>query len=277
MKIAVTVVLYNPSNKEVENLKTYCRLFDRVYALDNSDTGFIMPKELLADVKMSYKRFGENLGIAYGLKTACEMANSDGFDLLLTMDQDSKYPVADHDNILREIESLDLTDIGIVCLNTEGYKEKYKDDTGKMFVDMFITSGNFIVLKNYFKTEGFDEKLFIDLVDFDICYKFKNSRFKIILLTKYYLIHSVGNYSKKNIVFKSVTFSDHSAIRYYYRFRNDYYLYHKDKNFFKIVHKGAKKDKIKLFMFGVDKKKKFKMIRRGIKDAKKGILGKYKD
>ena len=65
-------------------------------------------------------------------------------------------------------------------------------------------------------------------------------------------------------------------MRYYYRYRNAYYLYHYvDREFFKKEYRREMVSSlIKLFIFERQRKEKLKMIRKGIKDAKNKRLGK---
>ena len=69
---------------------------------------------------------------------------------------------------------------------------------------------------------------------------------------------------------------NHSPIRYYYRYRNAYYLYHYvDKEFFKKEYRREMFGSlIKMFLFERTEMKD-KMIKKGLSDAKKRRLGKF--
>ena len=90
MKIAACVILYHPKEKDLQNLSTYLSKVDKLYIYDNTEnvsTG----TDLKNDPKIVYFSDYENKGIAARLNQACEQAILDGYDLLLTMDQDSSF------------------------------------------------------------------------------------------------------------------------------------------------------------------------------------------
>ena len=69
---------------------------------------------------------------------------------------------------------------------------------------------------------------------------------------------------------------NHSPIRYYYRFRNAYYLKKQFPKYYKkLAHKTLVIEKLKMRLFEPNKKEKNKMIKLGIKDAKQSKLGSF--
>lgn len=70
---------------------------------------------------------------------------------------------------------------------------------------------------------------------------------------------------------------NHSPLRFYYIYRNDYLLYKEDKKFYKIIHKNNIKEFIKTLLVNSSKIKYYSMRRKGIKHAKKNLLGPYVD
>ena len=65
-------------------------------------------------------------------------------------------------------------------------------------------------------------------------YKFKQNGFKICYLQDFSLIHTIGDPIEIHLFGKTYYAMNHSPIRYYYRYRNSYYLYHfVDREFFK--------------------------------------------
>ena len=132
--------------------------------------------------------------------------------------------------------------------------------------------------EDYQKIEGFKEELFIDWVDFDLCEQFYSIGKKVGYINEVSLLHTMGNPESHNLLGKTVTALNHPLIRYYYRYRNGLYLYKRNKKFFKKKYKhDIIIDRIKILLYEKNKHAKFKMIRRGRKDAKRNILGPYKE
>ena len=85
MKILAVVVAYHPDVEALQcRLARYCDAVDRIFLWKNS------PFELAGE-KMVEAGDGTNRGIAYALNRAWQYARENGFDYLLTMDQDSEW------------------------------------------------------------------------------------------------------------------------------------------------------------------------------------------
>ena len=276
MKIAGCVVLYNPSDECLKNIKTYVELLDTLYVLDNST---VYNDELIRCLKqlpnVEYVGFDGNTGIAHALKIGANRALVEQFDLLLTMDQDSEFPVVSREEIENRFSKIRLNDYGIVSL---GFNRGESTEKQLQEVSTWITSGNFIILENYKRIEGFREELFIDFVDFDLNEQFNRINKKIAIFQDLSIKHQIGNPKKYNFCGIKFTVMNHAPIRYYYRFRNALYLYHKNKKFYKkLYRKGLLVDIPKVILFEKDKRAKLKMIRQGRRDARHGKLGKYEE
>ena len=122
-----------------------------------------------------------------------------------------------------------------------------------------------------------NESLFIDYVDFDLGYRFKKAHLKIGYLSGYCITHTIGNPVPIHVLNKTFYALNHSPIRYYYRYRNAYYLYHfVDRQFFKKeYYKEMIVNTLKMLIYEKNQKVKFSMIRKGIQDAKCKKMGKF--
>ena len=169
--------------------------------------------------------------------------------------------------------------------------EKYKDEYSLIGLDVnrvdpskeivlvpyWITSGNFVNISDFYLVGKMNESLFIDYVDFDLGYRFKKAHLKIGYLSGYCITHTIGNPIPIHVLNKTFYALNHSPIRYYYRYRNAYYLYHYvDKEFFKKEYcREMFGSLIKMFIFEKNRNEKIKMIKKGLSDAKKRRLGKF--
>lgn len=273
MKIDGVVVLYNPVDEILDNIEKYRPLLNCLYVIDNSTS----PNENLVKKVQKYQNvkyisLGGNLGIGKALKTGLEEAKNSGADICLTMDQDSIFPSERFDEIKDYLEKY-INDYAIIGLNFNS-----EDKTrGIVDVKTLLTSGNFINMNDYKKIDGFNEDLFIDCVDFELNEQFDRINRKIGYINEISLIHTMGNPLPRKFFGVKVTALNHTPIRYYYRFRNGYYLYKRNKKFYKFLKKQFFSIRLKVILYEPNKKEKLKMMRLGIKDAKRNKLGKYED
>lgn len=266
-------VLYNPNESVLTNLNSYSNCVDVSVVVDNSDTKNEISQSLKNDPNFIYIDMDGNKGIAAALNKGIEYLNSKNIDFALTMDQDSLFPTKYYPNILKLVNKY-TTDYSVIGLN-------FNQDNGGLDeiieVPYWITSGNFVNISDFMSVGGFMNELFIDYVDFELGYKFKKNGFKICYLKDFSLKHTIGNPIEIHLFGKTYYAMNHSPIRYYYRYRNAYYLYHfVDRQFFKKeYYKEMIVNTLKMLIYEKNQKVKFSMIRKGIQDAKCKKMGKF--
>ena len=272
LKIGSCTVLFNPDRDVISNVETYKDLVDVCVVVDNSERKNEVSKYFEEDSSYIYIDMHGNQGIAAALNAGIEYLHSINIDIALTMDQDSLFPTSDYFAIYQLIEK---------------YKDEYsligldvnKVDSSQEIVSVpyWITSGNFVNISDFYLAGKMNESLFIDYVDFDLGYRFKKAHLKIGYLSGYCITHTIGNPIPIHILNKTFYALNHSPIRYYYRYRNAYYLYHYvDKEFFKKEYcREMFGSLIKMFIFEKKRSEKVKMIKKGLFDAKKKRLGKF--
>lgn len=275
MRICGVAVLYNPNIDVIENINTYLPILEKLYVCDNSDViNQQVLDELRAYNKVSILPMNGNQGIAKALKCGLNEALLGNYDFCLTMDQDSKFPLNQFDVISTYLKMDDIMEYGIIGLN---YNSESKVEKLQV-VECWLTSGNFINLKNYQRIKGFNEELFIDYVDIELNEQFHTIGKKIAYIENVSLKHTIGNPKVIHFLGLKITCMNHSPIRYYYRYRNALYLYKKNKSFYRKKYKhDLFIDVPKIMLFEAKKIAKLKMIKKGRRDAKRGILGKYKE
>lgn len=266
-------VLYNPNESVLTNLNSYSNCVDVSVVVDNSNTKNEISQSLKNDPNFIYIDMDGNKGIAAALNKGIEYLNSKNIDFALTMDQDSLFPTKYYPNILKLVNKY-KTDYSVIGLN-------FNQDNGGLDeiieASYWITSGNFVNISDFMSVGGFMNELFIDYVDFELGYKFKKNGFKICYLKDFSLKHTIGNPIEIHLFGKTYYAMNHSPIRYYYRYRNAYYLYHfVDRQFFKKeYYKEMIVNTLKMLIYEKNQKVKFSMIRKGIQDAKCKKMGKF--
>jgi len=279
LKIAGVVVLYNPQKDFVENILGYLNQLELLYIVENSErSNSIVISELKLNKNVQEIESRGNIGLAAALNIAANRALTDGFDLLLTMDQDSRISDKYILTMLKEFERDDK--IGILSPFVVHNKNPKKSiNTGIENVMTAMTSGSIIKLSAHQKIGGYLEKLFIDYVDNEYCLRMKNFGFKIQKLNSVYVYHELGNVKTRKFLYKKVFPTNHSPLRLYYRTRNRFYMYKIYKNKFPEYIKFDKwvflKEVFKVFLYEERKIEKIKMIILGYLDFKRNKFGKY--
>lgn len=287
MKLAGVTVLYNPDEKVIDNISSYIGELDKLYVVDNSEKD---NSSKFKHNKIEYISNGGNLGIATALNIGATNAIKDGFNWLLTMDQDSYFnknginemveflEKIKEDKFIEKIIDAKYNKIGIISpfhLTKVSSLEPPKVGIENYFNVM--TSGNIINLQAYKKVNGFKDWLFIDCVDMDFCMNLEANGYKVIRLNYVKLNHSLGDCVFKKILTKQMYSLNHSALRRYYIVRNRHYLYDMYKSIYPAYCKDelrrTKRELIKIWLCEKERIKKTYYMYLGYRDYKKSIKG----
>lgn len=272
IEIAAVVVLYNPDCSFQVNINSYINACNKIYIIDNSECS----NDQYKNKKITYIANKKNLGIAKALNIGINRALDDGYQWVMTFDQDS-YAC---DNMIDEMikchkQFKSAALISPFHANKYALKSQTNSDYEEVFMPM--TSGNLLNIKAFKGVDGFKEKLFIDYVDNDFCLRLNLKGYKIIQANKAILKHNLGELKRHKLLWKSFYSTNHCALRRYYIFRNRLYLINKYKCNFPSYIKSLKYrffiDFIIVLLFERDKLNKFKMMIKGISDFKKNRFG----
>lgn len=172
-----------------------------------------------------------NLGVAAALNRGVEYARSNGYEWLLTMDQDSIAGPRMVETLLacrethyagdQAVVSLSPAIVDSYCLGTSKNRKTHQRNVAKLVV---ITSGHLVKLSAYDKIGTYDERMFIDSVDFEFCLRLKAAGLKTIRCYDAKLFHSVGAKQNVKVLGWQITFTTHLPIRRYYIVRNHVYI-----------------------------------------------------
>lgn len=268
------IVLYNPDIERLkENVKSILPQVNKLILIDNGSENISELEKIFSDEKIVLKKNNENKGIATALNYILDYAYINRYDWFLTLDQDS---VADANLINVYKDKVNVDNVAMITCNivdrNVGQLESYNAKSDFVFVKKCITSGTFNNTNILKKIGGFDDKMFIDYVDFDVCASIIENGFKIIKVNYNGLLHEVGHTTLKRILWKKEEIYNHSSFRTYYIIRNWIYVIKKHPSLNNL------KEKLKLMKrcfliicFQENKAKNFAAILRGIKDSKKII------
>jgi rhamnosyltransferase len=234
MKIAAVVILYHPSIDIIHNIHSYYNYVDVLYVFDNSETKSFEQDRFSTLSKIQYYKDFQNQGIAIRLNAACELAINEGYQWLLTMDQDTRFSEEAIKNYLQCFESFEGKD-KVAGFGTNFNIEKVRSiaTCQSKNVHRLITSGMLLNLKLYEKIGGFDKSLFIDLVDDEYCIAAKKLGYTLIQFSHIYMSHNLGKQvhrsSIKSLFLIKKNKNIHSPLRCYYMYRNMLYIKEKYK------------------------------------------------
>ena len=301
MDFCSVTVWYNPDASSVQNILSYSALCKKCYVVDNSSGDNSALAQKIPNAV--YIPNLQNVGIAAALNAGCSRALSDGFDLCMTMDQDSSWNVEELGRYL-ELCAQSLSDAAVsFCPNARyaaptswlgdarrflrSLLKKKKGQGGSGFsngvppenkpeqkkpMDCCITSGNVISLAAWKKVGGFYEPFFIDEVDHEFCFRLKESGYEIYKFEGCFMAHVLG--TPRKTFYPCV--SHHSGVRLYYIFRNAMFQKKLHPAYFeKLNYRTQISDRLKSLVFN------FKLFQlryyfKALRDFKRGTLGKFK-
>ena len=274
LDLAGVVILYNPTEDDINNIDSYIKDVNILYVIDNSneENSDRLPK----NKKIKYIFNNENLGIAEPLNKAASLARKAGYKWLLTMDQDTSFNKGVIDTLKEAIINTDCKDIGIV---TPWHNTRLKTKKSNKKIDYpldVMTSGNLVNLDIHKKIGGFKDWIFIDGVDIEYCLNLSKNNYKVMRLNNVEINHNLGDITYRKFFKKDLLITNHNAMRRYYQNRNYHYikdLYIKDFPEFCNRLVKVKATILGIILYEKNKISKLKGYYKGYKDYKKGKRG----
>lgn len=264
-KILVGIILYNPEiNRLQENIKAITSQIDNIVFIDNNSKNIDIISKILPKNSVLIRNKC-NVGIAKALNQVLQYALKNNYEWVLTLDQDSVVGNNIIEVYSEYINKLD-SDVGMICCkiidrNANFSTSKHiKEIDG--YINQCITSASMLRVKAWQEIGGFDDNMFIDSVDFDICINLRKHGWKIFRTYKTQILHEVGHSKVIKIFGKEYLSLNHTPFRYYYIARNNIYLGRKYGMLFHnicvlcrivwtiIIYEDQKYEKIKKIIFG---------------------------
>ena len=211
MRIAAVIVLFHPNESLVlRNISRFIDDIDLLIVYRNSKETICFPEEYAK--KIREEGSGENDYIAGPLNRCIEYCLKEGYDYLLTMDQDSQW--TDFSSFLKEATLLKEPDTVIYAPNVN---HLYSTEKAEKEVESVITSGSLCNVGLVNRLGGFREEYQIYWVDGEFCYWARKNGYKIKVLTNYPLSQCFG---KETRTLGGFLCANYSPIVYYFMFRN---------------------------------------------------------
>jgi len=214
----IVIVTFNPDSEFKNNLLQHLEIADKIVIIDNnSDVNIdsFISKEYLNRIEIIYSK--SNKGIAWALNAGINRAKCSSIDWVLTFDQDS-FP---NKNILSYYSEVlkNEKNVGIIGTNFSSEIVEITKVSWENKITI-ITSGTLHPMQIFEKINFYNEKLFIDDVDFDFSLRVSMAGFNVIRIKEPLIKHTLGSPINKY----GLNSSNHNLIRRYYYGRNHVYL-----------------------------------------------------
>lgn len=198
-KIVAGIVSYNPDvDRFLENIDHIILQVDMVIVFDNASHNVNdFTKAVEGNPHVHFIKNKSNNGIAYALNRIFEYASRNGYEWVITLDQDS---IVAKDLVDKFQDAVTSDRIAVVCpfiIDSRRKYMKYEYHKPTDELDMCITSGSMTRIRAWKEAGGFDEWLFIDLVDNDFCKRLRIAGHKIIRVNSVLLNQEFGRIEPK--------------------------------------------------------------------------------
>jgi rhamnosyltransferase len=243
LKFCVAMVLFDPDWPSLcARLESLLEVCPKLILMDNTPTtnANSIPsaevRQFLQTDRIQYQHLGSNLGICVAYNRAAQIAQSEGYQWMFTLDQDT---LADADFIKSMLESseayeastaytandvnVNFKDVGLFAprlhLGDGLFQGQSADEHSAVpnysEVEVVMSSGCLLSLKVFLTLNGFDEDFWLDGFDHEYCFHLKSAEFKRIMCEDVLLTHSLGATTKESRFFMRGHrhISNHSAWR----------------------------------------------------------------
>jgi rhamnosyltransferase len=229
-KLASVIICYFPNVQEMASLIETLKMSTGLVMLINN--GGL--NEHIEELQRRSKKIlvidpGENIGIASALNKAFCIAKDLGFSHLISFDQDSDLANGMLKILIDEFNKVSRSGqkIGAIGPNFYDPRKPYSE-VGRIYEKeviskpYIITSGCLASVEAWSVSGGFDELLFIDLVDVEWCWRLNSQGYQVYISADANMAHQLSDGMK--VIFKNITLNTYSPLRRYYLARNSIYL-----------------------------------------------------
>ncbi|WP_066055779.1 glycosyltransferase family 2 protein [Robertmurraya korlensis] len=290
-KVCAVLVSYNPDLKELKsNLLLIINQVEKLFVVDNSERPLNIDEITNISSKIEWISVGRNKGIGAAQNLGIQSALKENFDSILILDQDSTPPQNMVEGLVTGISDLKGQGKNPACIGPEVYNKNTKEaytpllNKGVSFDSIYIEKDSMISSGTLIPTDAIreiglmEEGLFIDLVDFEWCWRAKEIGYKCYVTKNVRMGHMVG---QKNITIMGVyTLLVPSPIRHYYQFRNTILLMKRSYvptywKFRTVIERAI--DMIAYPLFIYPRSNRLRYILKGLLDGLSGKKGKFID
>lgn len=228
--ICVVIVTYFPEPGFLKKYKTFvCEAGSMIFVDNHSDSRTLQDLQdfISANKNTSVILNETNKGIATALNQGILRAKEQGFQWVLTLDQDTEFEGNILDSLIRIYNQYEdkqkIAVIGSNFVNKNSDKKwcmGFPDDQLFVEKDFVITSGSLQSLSAFEQIGLYQEELFIDEVDIEYCFRARSKGYKVLMSVPSLIRQSVGKAEPHQIFGRTVWTNNCSPLRWYYKTRN---------------------------------------------------------
>jgi rhamnosyltransferase len=224
------VVTYHPDAELPQHLATLRSQVDALVVVDNGSDNRAAVEQAALAAGCRFIGNGANLGIAAALNQGLAIALDEGYAWLATFDQDSHCPEGAIASLLALQQRHPRG--AQVALVATAHRDRALQRDYHHWIDVIeetadwrilraaITSGSLVRVDVLRTLGGFEDQLFIDSVDHELCLRLRRQGWLILEARDVVMTHSIGDASVERLLGLPVVCTHHSAARRYYQVRN---------------------------------------------------------
>lgn len=226
--VCAVIVTYHPLPDTISNIRKLRPQVQGLVVVDNGSSIDCLEFLRAASNEYDYELIEnyENLGVGAALNIGARWAQTNGFRYLALFDQDSTVTDGFIETTVEAYESnSNRKRIGIIAVASKNRvtgvcpTPRFLGKDGSILVAM--TSGSLLPIEVLSSCGYFQEDLIIDLVDYEYCLRLRDAGYIVQYCPKAFLLHSAGSPAECRLFgIVLLTFSNHSAARWYYITRN---------------------------------------------------------
>ena len=283
--VKAIMTLYNPGHDVISNIQSILPQVDQLFLWDNSSTG--NRSSFTFDSKIIYRTTGKNLALSGAFNSILKDENYgwNNDDFVIFFDQDSFIKEGHIQQLIDEYKRLLNLNCNVGCLGPVYYninmdqtklpKDKTYVTENSFTVKSIITSSMVVRYGDIKKIGFWNEKIFLDMADWDLCWRFIKADYKCVETTASVLKHHLGTGGRK---IGLLYLRKGAVFREYYQTRNSLYLLHEKytplKFKIRFIYNMIIRFPLRL-IFLENRKERLHYFIAGIVDFKKGLTGEY--
>ena len=234
--IYALITVYYPAAGVVDHVRSIASQVDAVYICDNSPVSNEKLFDNIAKGNVQYKGFQKNVGLSCAFNRVLKDSQIPWHDddYIFFFDQDSVIAENHISQMISVYESLQRQGFNVGCLgpayfntssNTLEMPKAKKELMDKTYsVSSIITSSMLCNYRNLHCIDFFNEHVFLDMADWDLCWRIQQAGQLCCITESVVFRHSVGSGEKKIGLLKLRV---GQPFREYYQIRESLYLFGK--------------------------------------------------
>lgn len=272
--VGAAFVTYHPDPGLAVRVRALSGQVAHIVIVDNGSSELELApiRDLVTEGTVALIPNGANLGVATALNQGLAWGEERGLDWIVTFDQDSAAEprlVAEAARVY-DAHHPRIAVIGAGWVSRLGLGTACNSPDG-IEVTHVITSGALHHVGIWRVLGGFREDLFIDYVDTEYCLRARTAGYSVVQGCVPTMTHAIGSPTRRRLINRFVTPSNHDRARRYYMTRNRMFVWRsywrRESGYVVYDMKAAAKELIKLLLFETDRVGKLRAVLAGARDS----------